>query len=96
MSLKQSNEQVDYMLYLLMAPFSRNMARQQHVKCNSLGGELGGLWHDPDRCCGQYFSRKMSRAAKALPKLPVHTVESGRCLAEKRSPEHSRKYFHSV
>ena len=37
LSLKQSNEQVDYMFYLLMAPFSWNMAQQQHVKCNSLG-----------------------------------------------------------
>ena len=42
MSLKRSNEQVDYMFYLLMAPFNWNMARQQHVKCNLLGGELGG------------------------------------------------------
>ena len=30
-----------YMFYLLMT---------QHVKCNSLGGELGGRWHDPDQC----------------------------------------------
>ena len=35
MSLKQSNEQVDYMFYLLKAPFSWNMARQQHVKCTT-------------------------------------------------------------
>ena len=38
MSLKQSNEQVDYIFYLLMAPFSWNMARQQHVKCLQLIG----------------------------------------------------------
>ena len=39
-SLKQRNEQVDnrYMFYLLMT---------QQVKCNSLGGELGGRWHHP-------------------------------------------------
>ena len=67
-SLKQRNEQVDYryMFYLLMTPFSWNMARQQHVKCNWLGGELGRQWHDSDQC-GQYFSRKMSRAAMAQP-----------------------------
>ena len=47
MSLNQSNEQVDYMFYLLMALFSWNMTRQQLVMCNSLGGELGGRWHDP-------------------------------------------------
>ena len=49
-SLKHRNEQVDYryMFYLLMTPFNWNMTRQQHVKCNSLGGELGGRWHDPD------------------------------------------------
>ena len=82
-SLKQRNEQADYMFYLPMAPFSWYMARQQHIKCNSLGGELGGRWHDPDRCCGQYFSRKMSRGAR-------------RCLAEKGSPQHSRKYFQIV
>ena len=68
-SLKQRNEQVDYryMFYLLMTPFSWNMARQQHVKGYWLGGELGGRWHDSDQCCGQYFSRKMSRAAMAPP-----------------------------
>ena len=82
MSLKQSNEQVDYMYFLLMAPCSWNMARQQHVKRNSLGGELGGWWHDPARRCGQYFSRKMSHAAR-------------RRLVEKESPQHSRKYFQS-
>ena len=65
MSLRQSNEQVDYMYYLLMVPFSWNMARQQHVRCKSLGGELGGRCHDPDRCCGQYFSSNMSRAVQA-------------------------------
>ena len=54
-SLKQRNEQVDYryMFYLLMTPFSWNMARQQHVKCNWLGGELGGRWHDSHQCWGQ-------------------------------------------
>ena len=54
-SLKQRNEQVDYwyMLYLLMTLFSWNMAPQQLVKCNWLGGELGGRWHDSDQCCGQ-------------------------------------------
>ena len=83
MSLKQSNEQLDYMYFLLMAPCSWNMARQQHVKCNSLGSELGGQWHDPDRCCGQHFSRKMSRAARHR-------------QAERGSPQHSRKYFQSV
>ena len=68
-SLKQRNEQVDYryMFYLLMTLFSWNMARQQHVKCNWLGGELGGRWHDSDQCCGQFFSHKMSRAAMAPP-----------------------------
>ena len=42
MSLKQSNDQVDYMGYLLMAPFNWNTARQQHVNCNSLGLSWAG------------------------------------------------------
>ena len=68
-SPKQRNEQVDYryMFYLLMTPFSWNMAWQQHVKCDWLVGELGGRWHDSDQCCAQYFSRKMSRASMAPP-----------------------------
>ena len=65
-SVKQRNEQVDYryLFYLLMTLFSWNMARQQHVKCNWLPS---GRAMTSDQCCGQYFSRKMSRAAMAPP-----------------------------
>ena len=98
-SLKQRNGQVDYryMFYLLMTPFSWNMARQQHVKCNWLGGELGGRWHDSDQCCGQHFSRKISRAAMAPPcgergELPSRNFAERVATLQKNISKVYRKY----